>query len=124
MNKFLLFYQAFCRLSSLFSQDKPAWQSDRPANPKALELFIEGKTFELKDNYLAAISKYNDALKIEKAAGIYFALAKLYDKVSQYQKSLEFGLEAIKLNSDNLSYKEHVADTYIILADYQNAEIS
>ncbi|HEY3250222.1 MAG TPA: tetratricopeptide repeat protein, partial [Ignavibacteria bacterium] len=101
-------------LSSLFSQDKPA-------NPKALELFIEGKTFELKDNYLAAIGKYNEALKIEKAAGIYFALAKLYDKVSQYQKSLEFGLEAVKLNNDNLSYKEHVADTYIILGDYQNA---
>lgn len=94
---------------------------DKPANPKALELFIEGKTFELKDNYLAAIGKYNDALKIEKAAGIYFALAKLYDKVSQYPKSLEYGLEAIKLNGDNLLYKEHVADIYIILGDYTNA---
>jgi tetratricopeptide (TPR) repeat protein len=98
-----------------------ALTQDKPANPKALELFMDGKTFELKDNYLAAIDKYNEALKIEKAAGIYFALAKLYDKVSQYQKSLEFGLEAIKLNNDNLTYKEHVADTYIMLGDYANA---
>jgi len=98
-----------------------SFSQDKPANPKALELFMDGKTFELKDNYLAAIDKYNEALKIEKAAGIYFALAKLYDRVSQYQKSLEFGLEAIKLNNDNLTYKEHVADTYIMLGDYSNA---
>lgn len=94
---------------------------DKPANPKAMALFMEAKTLELKDNYLAATEKYKEALKIEKAAGIYFALAKLYDKVSQYQKSLEFGLEAIKLNSENLDYKEHVADTYIMLGDYPNA---
>lgn len=94
---------------------------DEPANPKAVELFIEAKTFELKDNYLAAIDKYNAALKIEKSAGIYFALSKLYSNVTQHQKSLEFGLEAIKLNPGNLDYKEHVSDTYIILGDYANA---
>ncbi len=94
---------------------------DYPQKPEAVELFIEAKTLELKDNYLAAISKYNDALKIEKAAGIYFALSKLYSNVTQHQKSLEYGLEAIRLNQDNLDYKEHVGDTYIILGDYNNA---
>ena len=94
---------------------------DYPTNPQAVELFIEAKTLELKDNYLAAISKYNEALKLDKAAGIYFALAKLYSNVTQHQKSLEYGLEAIKINPDNLDYKEHVADTYIILGDYNNA---
>jgi tetratricopeptide (TPR) repeat protein len=92
-----------------------------PSNPKAVKLFIEGKTLELQDNYLAAIAKYNEALKIEKAAGIYFALAKLYSNVAQHQKSLENVLEAIKLNPNNLDYKEHAADTYIILGDYKNA---
>jgi tetratricopeptide (TPR) repeat protein len=94
---------------------------DYPGNPKAVELFIEAKTLELKDNYLAAADKYNAALKIEKAAGIYFALSKLFSNVTQHQKSLEYGLEAIKLNPDNLDYKEHVSDTYIILGDYTNA---
>jgi tetratricopeptide (TPR) repeat protein len=94
---------------------------DYPRNPKAVELFIEAKTLELKDNYLAAVDKYNAALKIEKAAGIYFALSKLFSNVTQHQKSLEYGLEAIKLNPDNLDYKEHVSDTYIILGDYANA---
>lgn len=108
---FVLFTAFFCISSA----------QDRPANPKALELFIEAKTLELKDNYLAAISKYNDALKIEKAAGIYFALSRLYSNVTQHQKALEYGLEAIKLNPDNIDYKDQVADTYIILGDYTNA---
>lgn len=108
---FILFFAVFGHVSA----------QDKPADPKALELFMEGKTFELKDNYLAAISKYNDALRIEKAAGIYFALAKLYSNVTQHQKSLENGLLALKLAPENLTYKEHIADTYIILGDYNNA---
>ncbi len=111
---FLIFILFFALFGTLRSQDYPA-------NPKAVELFIEAKTLELKDNYLAAISKYNDALKIEKAAGIYFALARLYSNVTQHQKSLEYGLDAIKINPDNLDYKELVSDTYIILGDYNNA---
>lgn len=108
----LLVFQAFLAVS---------WSQDEPKNPKAVELFIEAKTFELKDNYLAAIEKYNQALKLEKAAGIYFALARLYSNVTQHQKSLEYGLEAVKLNPENADYKEHVSDTYIILGDYNNA---
>ena len=115
MNRIYLFFIAFLALfSSIRAQDMPA-------DSKAVELFIEAKTLELKDNYLAAISKYNEALKVEKAAGIYFALSKLYSNVTQHQKALENGLEAIRINPDNLDYKEHVADTYIILGDYTNA---
>jgi tetratricopeptide (TPR) repeat protein len=108
---FILFFAVFPQIHA----------QDKPANPKALELFMEGKTLELKDNYLGAIGKYNDALKIEKAAGIYFALSKLYSNVTQHHKALENGLEAIKINPNNLDYKEQVADTYIILGDYNSA---
>ncbi len=115
MKTFSLYFVLFLAFfGSLRSQDYPS-------NPRAVELFIEAKTLELKDNYLAAISKYNEALKLDKAAGIYFALAKLYSNVTQHQKSLEYGLEAIKINPDNIDYKEHVADTYIILGNYNNA---
>ncbi len=108
---FILFPAFFCI----------SYAQEKPADPKALELFIEAKTFELKDNYLAAISKYNDALKIEKAAGIYYALSRLYSNVTQHQKALEYGLEAIRINPDNLDYKDNIADTYIILGDYTSA---
>lgn len=108
----LAVFSAFFRVSQA---------QDKPADPKALELFIEGKTFELQDNYIAAISKYEAALKIEKAAGIYFTLSKLYTNVSQYQKSLDNGLAALKLDPENVTYQENVADCYIIFNDYKNA---
>jgi tetratricopeptide (TPR) repeat protein len=93
---------------------------DDPGNTKALELFIEGKTCELQDNYILAIEKYNQALKLEKSPGIYYTLSKLYYNVSQYQKSLEYGLEAVKIQPENVNYLENIADIYIILNDYKN----
>lgn len=92
-----------------------------PENPVALGLFIEGKTLELQNNYLGAIQKYNEALKIEKAAGIYYTLSQLYSNTSQYQKAIDNALTAIKLAPDNLGYKESASDIYILLNDYPNA---
>ncbi len=94
---------------------------DSPVHPKALEAFIDAKTYELQDNYVAAFQKYYEALSIEKAPGIYFALSKLYYYVSQYPKALETGLEALKLSPQNTGYKDHIADVYIMLNDYRNA---
>jgi tetratricopeptide (TPR) repeat protein len=94
---------------------------DEPKVPDALELFIEGKIFELKDNYLEAIRKYETALKIEKAAGIYFALSRLYSNVSQHNKALQYALKALNLKPENPLYREHAADIYIILGDYRKA---
>jgi tetratricopeptide (TPR) repeat protein len=94
---------------------------EKPVNPKALEAFIEGKTFELQDNYIAAFQKYYEALRIEKAPGIYYTLSRLYYNLSQYQKALETGLLALKLSPDNLSYKENLSDIYIMLNDYRSA---
>lgn len=114
MYKFFLLITFFFVYSLSFSQDKPI-------NDKALELFIEAKTLELQDNYIVAIEKYNEVLKIEKAAGVYYTLSKLYYYVSQYQKSLENGLEALKLAPDNADYLDNLADVYIMLNDYPNA---
>lgn len=94
---------------------------DKPADPNAMELFIEGKTYELQDNYVFAIQRYKEALKIEKAPGIYYSLSRLYYSVSQYQSALESGLEASKLDPDNVTYKDNLADIYIILNDYKEA---
>ena len=108
----------FILLRSPFAQEKT---DERPADPKALELFIEGKTLELQDNYIAAIKKYTEALKIEKAAGIYYTLSKLYYNVSQYQSAYETGMSALKLDPDNIDYKDNIADVLIILNNYPEA---
>jgi tetratricopeptide (TPR) repeat protein len=110
---------AFFILFSAFSELSIA--QNEPANPKALEAFIEGKTYELQDNYIAAFQKYYQALSIEKAPGIYYTLSELYYSVSQYQKALETGLEALKLDTGNTDYKDNLANIYIMLNDYRNA---
>ncbi|MCX7877589.1 MAG: tetratricopeptide repeat protein [Ignavibacteria bacterium] len=97
------------------------YAQDYPVHPKAVELFIEGKTYELQDNYLAAINKYQEALKIDESPGIYYALSRLYSNVSQHTKALEYILLALKIQPDNLLYKEHAADTYILIGDYPKA---
>jgi tetratricopeptide (TPR) repeat protein len=114
---FLILFSAFS--VQIFSQEKQS--TDKPADPKALEAFIEGKTFELQDNYIAAFQKYYEALSIEKAPGIYYTLSRLYYNLSQYKKALETGLQAMKLLPDNLDYKENLSDIYIMLNDYKNA---
>ena len=94
---------------------------NQPVNHKALELFIEGKTYELQDNYVDAIQKYNEAINIEKAGGIFYTLSKLYYNISQFQSALASGLEALKIDSENVDYEENIVDDYIILEDYKNA---
>jgi len=96
-------------------------RAQSPADPAALSLFIEGKTLELQNNYLGAIEKYNEALKIERAAGIYYTLSQVYYNTSQHQKAIDNVLEAIRLAPDNLEYKESAADIYILLNDYPKA---
>src|SRR5438093_225380 len=111
----------FCYFLLFFAFTTVCSAQDKPANPAALELFIEGKTLELQDNYLGAVEKYSQALNIEKAPGIYFALSRLYYNTSQYQKALDFALLAMKSAPDNTGYKENAADDYIMLNDYKNA---
>jgi tetratricopeptide (TPR) repeat protein len=115
MRSFFAFFILFLTFPGLTSPQ------EKPSDPRALQLFIEGKTLELQDNYLAAIGKYNEALKIERAAGIYYTLSKLYNNVSQYQNSLEAALEALKIAPGNLDYMENAADVYLMLNDYDSA---
>jgi tetratricopeptide (TPR) repeat protein len=110
--KYILLFGFTCGI--LFSQDKPA-------DPKALELFIQGKSYELQDNYLAAIRLYNEALKIEKAPGIYYTLSRLYYNVSQYDNALDNGIRALNLAPGNTDYEDNLADVCIMLEDYSNA---
>jgi tetratricopeptide (TPR) repeat protein len=116
---FLILILAFS--SSLYPQVNDLLKEEKPENPKALEAFIEGKTFELQDNYIAAFQKYYQALSIEKAPGIYYTLSRLYYNLSQYKKALETGLEALKLAPGSLDYKENLSDIYIMLNDYRSA---
>jgi len=90
-------------------------------NEKALYYFIEGKTLELKSNYIQAVENFRTALKYDQAPGIYHALAEVYYKLSKYDEALVEINNALKIKPDNQNYLEILANIYIARKDFAKA---
>ncbi len=126
--KFILFsaqiltFCAFMTLSTsgVYSQTGKSSVSDKDRE-KALELFIEGKTLELKQDYVGAMQAYRSALRYDKSAGIYHALSDVYFKLYKFEEAKEEILKALKLAPDNVDYLENLANSYIALKDFVKA---
>ena len=88
---------------------------------KAEALFIEGKTLELKMNFLAAIENYKTALQYHKSPGIYFAIADLYYNIGKYDDALPYIKKAIELTPRDTEYLDRLAMIQIGLQDYPKA---
>jgi tetratricopeptide (TPR) repeat protein len=111
----LLFYSIHSK-SSFAQQD-----TSRDKSRIALSHFIEGKTLELKNNFIGAIEKYRTALKYDESAGIYFTLASVYYKVSKFKEALTEINKALRLDPNNISYLEKLADIHLGTRDFQKA---
>lgn len=90
-------------------------------NEKALYYFIEGKTLELKSNYIQALENFRTALKYDKAPGIYHALSEVYFKLSKQDEALREINSALKLRNNNPNYLETLANIYISRKDFAQA---
>lgn len=88
---------------------------------KAEALFIEGKTLELKNNYLGAIENYKTALKYDKAPGIYYALGNLYYFLGKYEDALQYTKKALDVSPRDTEYLERLSYVYIAVNDFPKA---
>jgi tetratricopeptide (TPR) repeat protein len=88
---------------------------------KAEALFIEGKTLELKNNFLGAIENYKTALKYDKAPGIYYALGNLYYSLGKYQDALTYTKKALEVSPRETEYLERLSSVYIAVNDFPRA---
>ncbi len=88
---------------------------------KAEALFIEGKTLELKNNYLGAIENYKTALQFDKAPGIYYALGDLYYFLGKYEDALQHTKKALDVSPRDTEYLERLSSVYIALSDFPKA---
>ncbi|MBK8981401.1 MAG: tetratricopeptide repeat protein [Ignavibacteria bacterium] len=120
--KFEILTGIFCLIllsGNLYSQqDKSKKFSD---SEKALNYFIEGKTLELKYDYIGAVENYRNALKFDKSSGIYYSLAVVYYKLNKFDESLREIKNALKLKPDDQDYLETSANIYIIKKDFLKA---
>lgn len=79
---------------------------------EAIEHFVDGSIADAKGDYASAIVEYQDALRMDPQAGVYYALAKDYLLTNKLPLALSRIQSAIKLDSSNVDYYNVLADVY------------
>ncbi len=92
-------------------EESPAMRQGKEiAHQIAVQKVIDGSVYEAKGNYAQAILEYQDALRYERSAGIYFALAKNYTAIGKHALAIDAAREAVRIEPDNLDYRRMLAD--------------
>ena len=79
---------------------------------KAMSHFIDGSVAEAKGDYASAILEYQDALRLDPNAGIYYGLAKNYYALNKLSLALQNSKKSVELDSQKVDYYELMADIY------------
>ena len=66
------------------------------------QYFIDGSLKESKGQFAEAILDYQDALRYDQDAAIYFAIAKNYAQLKRFAAATENAQEAVKRDSNNI----------------------
>ncbi|MCE1164909.1 MAG: tetratricopeptide repeat protein [Bacteroidetes bacterium] len=103
----ILFILLFLIPLNIFPQD-----STEIKDEEAVSLFVSGKSAELREDYKSAMEFYRTALKRDKSAGIYFAIANVNLRMGKLQDALIEINNALKLRPDNTEYKTMKANIY------------
>jgi tetratricopeptide (TPR) repeat protein len=87
----------------------------------AIQHFIDASIYDLKEDYAKAALEYQDALRLDKNAAIYYALSKDYSYLGKLYLAAENGREAVHLDPGNTAYREHLAQVYILAHEIDSA---
>ncbi|HEY6907528.1 MAG TPA: tetratricopeptide repeat protein [Ignavibacteriaceae bacterium] len=93
------------------------------AKTKALEYFINGSVLETKGDYAGAILEFQDALKYDKSAGIYYAISKNYYYLGKIPQALQNAKAAVALNPEKIDYKSLLADIFSSASQFDSAAV-
>ena len=89
-------------------------------NSEAIDYVISGSNFEQKHMYADAILEFQDALKYDSSASIYYAISKNYRKLYKYNKAVEYSMKSLEIDSTFTDALELLAIVYLDL--YRTAE--
>ena len=103
------------------SGSEKSTESNQPNRELSLEHFIEGSLLDQKGEFAKAILEYQDALRLDRDAAIYHALAKDYSILGKHALAAEMGREAVKLKPRDQAYHETLAEIYGDAYDFENA---
>jgi tetratricopeptide (TPR) repeat protein len=78
----------------------------------ALQHFIEGAALDAKGAFAEAILEYQEAVQSDPNASVYFALSRDYLLLNKFDRAIETASEAVRLDSQNISYRENLSTIY------------
>ena len=79
---------------------------------QALQHFIEGAALDAKGSFAEAILEYQEALQSNPNASIYYAISRDYLLLSKFDRAVETAIEAVRLDPQNISYRENLGSIY------------
>lgn len=86
---------------------------DERKRDRALFHFIQGASLDAKGLYADAILEYQEALKAEPNSAIYYAISRDYAIRGNFDSAVEAAKKAIALDSNNIKYRENLANIYL-----------
>jgi len=89
----------------------------------ATQLFIDASLLDLENKYAEAILDYQEALKLDPHAGIYYALGKDYLKLNKLMPALENSQKAVALENNNTEYLSLLGTIYGMSRNIDSAEV-
>ncbi len=87
-------------------------KTDSEIKDEALDHFINGCAAEDKGDHATAILEFQDALRLDQSAGIYYALAKNYFYLNKLSLALENSRKAVEMDSTKDDYFDLLSDIY------------
>jgi len=75
---------------------------------------IDGSGFQQRDDHARAILEFQDALKKDSSAAIYYAMAKSYRELYKYDNAINMVLKAIEKKPDFIPARELLAEVFIV----------
>jgi tetratricopeptide (TPR) repeat protein len=96
-------------------------QTENPNRDEALQHFLQGSVLDQKGEYAQAVLEYQDALRLMQDAAICHAIAKDYAILGKLDLAIQNGKDAVRLNPDNRTYRQTLAEIYLNAADVANS---
>jgi tetratricopeptide (TPR) repeat protein len=94
-------------------QSGTAVQQSEKKNPKAVELFVEGTTYETTGNYSSALLSYQEALIYDStSASLLFSIAKAYLQLGKEESAMHTLRRCVSIDPDQLEAQELLARIY------------
>jgi tetratricopeptide (TPR) repeat protein len=108
-------------VTTVKKETTPHNENETKNKDEALVHFINGSVHEAKGEYAEAILEFQDALRLDPAAGVYYALAKDYLIINKIPLALQNSKKSIELSPKKVEYYDLLSDIFSAAHQYDSS---